>query len=539
METTFKENFKVFVRVRPFLERELTENCSFPITDVLPTNKDLHIYEFVISELKSKAEVKEMLQNPKFYQIHQFQFDRIFDESSTQNELFEHCAMPQIDYFIAGYNCTLFAYGQTGTGKTFTIEGIQNDLGLMFKTVEKVFEKIKSLKKDRAKLSISYLQIYNEIVFDLFDDIPLNSTVDFNNYSKKLQIKNSKEKGTFVENLKEITVESPNQTFALIQQGINNRASASNNLNSVSSRSHAVFCLTLEQKIDNSVTIFSKLHIVDLAGSERITLTGVSQERLTETKKINTSLSELSNVILSLNKKKDKEDFVQYRNSKLTRLLEDSLGGNTFTSFIATISPAHLMLAETLSTLKFAARAKNIKTNVSQNKKSNLDGHLKILNKYKNGLKKFGGNQFEGDSPNFNNFSEILPSEIFDGKKLGNKFLNGKNNGDFFNDSEIKVEKEKIVEVYQEMMITQRDILIQMTNKLNNKNLELLTLKKKFGEGNKIQSKYGESEIREIKDGIDLVVESLCHAHKNMDLQSIVTLLLKIQTKCNGLVNEK
>ena len=118
MEPAFKDNFKVFVRVRPFLSRETRDEPAFPVTDVLPGNTNLHVYEFVISQLKSRKEINELLANPKFYQIHQFQFDRIFDESSTQTEVFEHSVLSYVDQFLSGFNCSVFAYGQTGTGKT-------------------------------------------------------------------------------------------------------------------------------------------------------------------------------------------------------------------------------------------------------------------------------------------------------------------------------------------------------------------------------------------------------------------------------------
>lgn len=532
MDLPFKDNFKVFVRIRPFLPRETTHDFAFPITDVLSNNTNLHVYEFVAPHFKSKAEVDEMLSNPKFYQIHQFQFDRIFDENSSQNDVFEYCAQAYIDSFLSGFNCSIFAYGQTGTGKTYTIEGTEKDSGIMIRVVEQVFSRLRESGDETCKLSITYLQVYNEVIYDLLDDQALNFTSDINSYGKKLQIKLGKERGCYVEGLREVKVDSASTALSVIKRGINNRFSASNNLNAVSSRSHAVFTLMMERKGEGGVTLNSKFNVIDLAGSERITLTGVSNDRLTETKKINMSLSELSNVILALSKQTGKDDFIQYRNSKLTRLLEDSLGGNTMTSFIATISPSHLMLGETLSTLKFAARARNIKTIVTQNKKSDGD-HLKIWEKYRR--------QHAQDSEpmKIDNISEILPSSARDIKQLflrAERHDGGLTNSDF----DGKDERDKIIEVYQEMLMHQRDVLIRMTTKLNNRNLEIASLKKKMSENSKDNTNdTGIKELSEIKEGMDFLVDSLCKRNTKIDLPTIASKLITLQSKIGQLHAEK
>ena len=518
-QANFKENFKVFVRVRPFIERELIKSFSFPITDVAKNHDELHVYEFVVAELRSEAEIKKMLQNPKCYQIHQFRFDRVFDDQCSQADVFSHTTKPAIDRFFSGYNAAVFAYGQTGTGKTHTIEGTIDQPGLLYKAVEEVTNALKSWKKGSYLLTASYMQIYNENLADLLQPIgEKNAPV--------LNIKKNKDRGVYVENVKEVQIETPVQAFDTVRLGVANRSTAVTAMNALSSRSHAIFSLNLTKFVDEKTRIVSKLHLIDLAGSERITLTGVTGDRLKETKKINTSLSELSNVILALSKKKEDADFVQYRNSKLTRLLEDSLGGNTCTSFIATISPAHEALVESLSTLRFAARAKNIKSSVSLNRKENQTGHLKILERYKNDLVKFKGgelNENELDFSDLDGLSELFPKDKQDGRKA-NLALKAKNGAAFSPEGE-----ENVLDLYKDMLMTQRDVLIEMTSKLNNKNMEIITLKRQIKE----EKKQLGGEIFEIKEGIDTIVEALSKKNASIDLVSIAETLLKLQGLCN------
>ena len=543
--TTFKENFKVYVRVRPFLERELTKSCSFSIADVVQGGKELHIYEFIVAEIKSEAQIKDMLKNPKFYQIHQFEFDRTFDDKSNQEDVFTTTTKPAIDYLLKGYNGAIFAYGQTGTGKTHTIEGSTDSPGIMMRTVEDLLTKLQSWKKDSYKLCASYLQIYNETVSDLLVKPPDAKTLKKNLSSEGkggLDIKKHKEKGVFVEGIKEVEIENVGHGYEIIRTGINNRVSASTNMNELSSRSHAVFTLSLHKKVDKNSVVISKLHLIDLAGSERITLTGVTGARLQETKNINMSLSELSNVIIALGKKKDSGDFIQYRNSKLTRLLEDSLGGNTFTAFIATISPAHESLSETLSTLKFAARAKNVKTTVSMNKTIKEKGHLKILEKYKNDLMKFKG--MTAEELNFSDMDEeeaeeLINSKLKNGKarphsQIGKKGFKDDKHDRHGDNSAVPMHEDGVLELYKEMLMAQRDVLIEMTTKLNNKNMEILSLKRKLKEesGSNVAGNSNKV-LLELKEGIDSIVDALSMKNESLDLQNIAETLLKLQSKCN------
>lgn len=227
-------------------------------------------------------------------------------------------------------------------------------------------------------------------------------------------------------------------------------------MNDISSRSHAIFIIRMEKKVDEDHKIFAKLNLVDLAGSERIRITGAKGQRLAECKKINQSLGELSNVIASLTKKKNTH--IPYRNSKLTRILEDSLGGNSYTSFIATVSPAHESFSETLSTLKFASRAKNIKNVIRLNKKNTRVKPQNIFKKYDMKMRTL--RELQG-----------IPYEDPESQKeVGQGFME-----DFqFEEEHYEDELEK----YKELLLKQRDVLITVTNKLNTKDEIIRTLRK-------------------------------------------------------------
>lgn len=505
---TFKEELKIYVRIRPFLERELRTGSNFAITDISETKKDLHVYEFVVNALKSHAEISEMLKNPKYYQVHNFAFDHVFDEKSSQDDVYKITSQKSIDFFLKGYNATILAYGQTGTGKTHTIEGTANEPGIVYRVVEDILKLTKGMKD--SKISASYLQIYNENLSDLL----------FEKNSKPLDLKKDKQFGVYVENLTEKLITTLDQAYDIIKQGSNIRVTAKTMSNVQSSRSHAVFILKLERTISPKEIIVSRLYLVDLAGSERITISGVTGTRLEEAKKINTSLSELSNVILSLSKPGN--SYVTFRNSKLTRLLESSLGGNSFTSLIATVSPSHECLSETLSTLKFASRAKKIKNTVSVNKVKANDGHLKILQKYNNGLKKLKAQ--DPDAAMEISQLDALDS-ILNGKKDRNEYdteLMAYN----YNDKE----EEERLELYKEMLMNQREILIQLTNKLNVKNTEVISLKRKLQEKQSGKDASNSDTLKTVKKKIDKIVDSLSTKNKSLDLQSIAEDLLFLQT---------
>ena len=286
-------------------------------------------------------------------QDRRFAFDRVFGFDSSQDSLYIEAARSIVDSVLEGYNGTIFAYGQTGTGKTFTQSGIMDN------SFGHIFDFISSSAKDTQFLvHASYYEIYNEEIRDLLVKGP----------SKPLKLKetinSNQTNSVYVKNLSRYSVYNVSELQKLKVLGEKQRVIASTNMNVHSSRSHTVFTITIEmimksQDQPKGSLRIGKLNLVDLAGSERQTKTGTVGDRLKEAAKINLSLTSLSLVIAALTD--PKASHIPYRNSKLTRILSDSLGGNSKTLLIACIGPSKSNLDETLSTLRFASTAKKIK----------------------------------------------------------------------------------------------------------------------------------------------------------------------------------
>ncbi|KAH1104254.1 hypothetical protein GYH30_037922 [Glycine max] len=309
-----------------------------------------------------------------------FTFDLVADENVSQENLFKVAGLPMVENCMGGYNSCMFAYGQTGSGKTHTmlgdIEGGTRrhsvNCGMTPRIFEHLFTRIQKEKEARRDEKIkftckcSFLEIYNEQILDLLDPS-----------SNNLQIREDSKKGVYVENLMETEVTYAREVIQLLIQGAANRKVAATNMNRASSRSHSVFtCIIESQWESQGVTHFryARLNLVDLAGSERQKSSGAEGERLKEATNINKSLSTLGLVIMNLvSISNGKSQHVPYRDSKLTFLLQDSLGGNSKTIIIANISPSICCSLETLSTLKFAQRAKFIKNNAIVNEDASGD----------------------------------------------------------------------------------------------------------------------------------------------------------------------
>ena len=291
----------------------------------------------------------------------QFTFDGVYDHTSTQKEIFEGCALPIVRAAIEGYNGTIFCYGQTGTGKTHTMEGKdepENERGLIPNTFETVFGDIDALEAANKNFLVraSFLEIYNEEVRDLLGK----------DQTRRCDLKEDPDKGVYVKDLTTFVVKSVAEIRKLHEVGKKNRSVGATLMNADSSRSHSIFTVTIEtsevnegEAEEDAHIRVGKLNMVDLAGSERQAKTGSTGDRLKEATKINLSLSALGNVISAL--VDGKSSHIPYRDSKLTRLLQDSLGGNTKTVMIANLGPADYNFDETMSTLRYANRAKNIK----------------------------------------------------------------------------------------------------------------------------------------------------------------------------------
>ncbi|PIK48750.1 Kinesin-II 85 kDa subunit [Apostichopus japonicus] len=305
-----------------------------------------------------------------------FTFDTVFAPGCKQTDVYNQTARPIVEAVMEGYNGTIFAYGQTGTGKTYTMEGVRaqpelrgiipNSFAHIFGTIAKAGDQVRFLVR------VSYLEIYNEEVKDLLGK----------NQKSRLEVKERPDVGVYVKDLSAFVVNNADDMDRIMTLGNKNRSVGSTFMNEHSSRSHAIFSITVERSDEGAdkeqhVRV-GKLHMVDLAGSERQTKTGATGQRLIEATKINLSLSTLGNVISSL--VDGKSTHIPYRNSKLTRLLQDSLGGNAKTVMCANMGPAEYNYDETISTLRYANRAKNIKNKA----KINEDPKDALLRQFQN-----------------------------------------------------------------------------------------------------------------------------------------------------------
>ncbi|CAL1529612.1 unnamed protein product [Lymnaea stagnalis] len=334
------ESVKVVVRCRPMMEKETTEGHTRVV--------DMDVKRGVIEVRNTKAGSSEP---PK-----KFTFDSVFDWNSKQRDLYDEIFYGLVDSVLQGFNGTIFAYGQTGTGKTHTMQGLKtskDEWGVIPNSFEQIFQHISQSQNQQYLVRASYLEIYQEEIRDLLSK----------DQSKRLELKERTDTGVYVKDLSSFVTKSVKEIEHVMNVGNNNRSVGATNMNLHSSRSHAIFIITIEcsevgDDGENHIRV-GKLNMVDLAGSERQSKTGATGERLKEATKINLSLSTLGNVISAL--VDGKSTHIPYRDSKLTRLLQDSLGGNARTVMVANIGPASYNYDETLTTLRYANRAKNIK----------------------------------------------------------------------------------------------------------------------------------------------------------------------------------
>ncbi|KAJ2088724.1 tubulin-dependent ATPase kip3 [Coemansia sp. RSA 986] len=293
-----------------------------------------------------------------------FVFDRVYGEESTQQDVYEGTTRGLLDSVMAGYNATVFAYGATGCGKTYTISGCPDDPGIIFLTMQELFARVTAAEDEKAiEVTLSYLEVYNETIRDLL--APDNT--------QALALREDARQGVTVAGLSQHVPGGVNEVMELMIHGNSNRTMSPTEANAVSSRSHAVMQVHVKQRpkdggLQTDVTS-ATLSIIDLAGSERATVTRNNGARMREGANINRSLLALANCINALCDQRTKRH-IPYRDSKLTRLLKFSLGGNCRTVMITCVSPASTYYEETHNTLKYANRAKNIKTTVAKNTKS-------------------------------------------------------------------------------------------------------------------------------------------------------------------------
>ncbi|KAJ9224971.1 hypothetical protein DTO027B5_2457 [Paecilomyces variotii] len=373
-EAGAETNIHVVVRCRGRTEREVKENSGVAVAT-----------EGV------KGSNVELSMGPNAVSNKTYHFDRVFSPAADQAIIFEDVVAPILNEMLSGYNCTIFAYGQTGTGKTYTMSGDMTDtLGLLSDNAgiipRVLYALFRKLEETDSTVKCSFIELYNEELRDLLSAEDNSKLKIFENEGKK-----GHSGSTMVQGMEETYIDSAHAGIKLLQRGSHRRQVAATKCNDLSSRSHTVFTITVftkrvsesgEENIGSA-----KLNLVDLAGSENIGRSGAENKRAVEAGLINKSLLTLGRVINAL---VDKSSHIPYRESKLTRLLQDSLGGQTKTCIIATISNSRSNLEETISTLDYAFRAKNIRNrpqiNLAMSKKTLLREYTYEIEKLKSDL---------------------------------------------------------------------------------------------------------------------------------------------------------
>ncbi|NXY28320.1 KIF6 protein, partial [Pomatorhinus ruficollis] len=359
-----KETIRVYARVKPLGRRQQAGSYSVDNEEPLPSLEITVPRDLADGFINNKRE------------SYKFKFQKIFDQEAKQDVIFDSIAKPVAECVLAGYNGTIFAYGQTGSGKTFTITGgaeRYSDRGIIPRTLSYIFDQ---LQKDSSKVyttHVSYLEIYNECGYDLLDPRHEASRMED---LPKVTIMEDSDQNIHLKNLSLQQATNEEEALNLLFLGDTNRMIAETPMNQASSRSHCIFTIHISSKEPGSATVRrSKLHLVDLAGSERVAKTGIGGHLLTEAKYINLSLHYLEQVIIALAEKN--RSHIPYRNSLMTSVLRDSLGGNCMTTMISTLAMDKRNIDESISTCRFAQRVALIKNEAVLNEE--IDPRLMIV----------------------------------------------------------------------------------------------------------------------------------------------------------------
>ncbi|CAF0784093.1 unnamed protein product [Didymodactylos carnosus] len=341
----------VACRIRPMTEDEIIQGGTIIAHKVADDN--------MVVLLDPEEDPDDILRANRSRE-RKYMFDIVSDARADQQEVYAATAKILLGSVLEGYNATVFAYGATGAGKTYTMLGTENNPGVMYRTLHDLFVEIKQFQGKREyQVSMSYLEIYNELIRDLL--VPSTSFLELREDAK----------GTIqVAGLSEVVAKTPEEVMEMLHKGNRARTQEPTKANKTSSRSHAVLQVNIKQRdVTRSHTEqvrFAKLYMIDLAGSERAAQTQNTGRRMMEGAHINRSLLALGNCINALSEKSNTK-YVNYRDSKLTRILKDSLGGNSRTVMIAHVSPASVHFEESRNTLNYADRAKYIKTKIRRN----------------------------------------------------------------------------------------------------------------------------------------------------------------------------
>ena len=530
-------NILVAVRCRPLSEREKE----------ISTKETMQIIDQKIIKLKDPNGFLNPNNKRGKQQI--LEFDYAFNNKDTQEIIFNCTTKPLIEGVIKGFNSTVFAYGATGAGKTYTMLGNDENPGIMSLTFGELFKKIKNYSDREYSIKLFYLEIYNENIKDLLV-----------NNSPNLELREDPNKGLIINGITEIIVNSGEHILSILKKGNKNRTTEATNANQTSSRSHAILQIVVSYKqkgnnINNNKIRFGKLSLIDLAGSERASMTKNKGMRLIEGANINKSLLTLGNCINALCESsiKGTKTHIPYRDSKLTRLLKDSLGGNSRTVMIANVSPFIYSFDDTYNTLNYADRAKHVKTrvkaniidnnnkssinnyldvikhlqnkvillqnklytnnnliNISKKEKSNLnenekncDENLKIYNYFdkKKSISKSleKSNQRKSNKENINNINDI---------NYINKIIDNKNIGDIIEENEKKIYRiieefaqlsKAEVQIKQKVMGIQYDIYNLNNKLLNNETFYPISLSTSFAQ----RGKSEKTKLKSLKKILD------------------------------------
>ncbi|KAA8498582.1 Kinesin-like protein KIF11 [Porphyridium purpureum] len=441
-----------------------------------------------------------------------YQFDRVFGPESTQQEVYDYVAAPIVEEVLQGYNCTVFAYGQTGTGKTHTMEGqkdfqeqtmeerrkVSEHAGVIPRAISHIFSYLREHHEEYT-VRVSHLELYNEQLSDLL-------SVGGEGESDALRIFDDASKGTFVHGLEEIPVRTEEEIFAVLDKSAQKRRTAETLMNKFSSRSHSVFTVTIhirEATPDGEDLLkIGKLNLVDLAGSEDVRRSGAQNQRAREAGNINQSLLTLGRVITAL---VEKHPHVPYRDSKLTRLLQESLGGKNKTSIIATIGPGASSVEETGSTLEYAYRAKSIKNRPQVNQMMTKRALIKEYMDEIASLKR------ELDATRSKNGIFIPPEDY---EKL---MLNNKGQGERITElsqqveeSALKLEAERQTREHQALLLSSVQArLVDTEDRLRAKVSELETCEH-WLEQTKLERDEAEHAVKQFQDTERALTEQAC-----------------------------
>ena len=514
------ECVKVAIRVRPMNKHEMEQNSKLCV-EVDKVNNTVSVFN-------NKGNAKT------------FQFDYVFPMDASQREIYDTVAFPIVDSIFQGYNGTVFAYGQTGCGKTFTMMGIIDnpDLkGIIPNAFSHIFGFIKTEGESKTFLvRCSFVEIYNEEVRDLLVS-----------KSKKLDIREDPKKGIFVKELTYVTLQDTQDIQKCLDNGNKNRHVGHTSMNDQSSRSHSIFTVYLETE-ENGKIRSGKLNLVDLAGSERVGKTNATGQTFDEGKKINLSLTALGGVIdaLSSNRK-----HIPYKDSKLTRLLADSLGGNTKTVMFANISPASYNYEETFGTLRYASRAKLIKNAP----KVNEDPKDALLRKYEEEIKALkeqlsnGGNVAVGE-PKKKRKKKKKVKKVEENEEDGENGENNEENeengdedgeGDNYNDFALVEDDPEKIKLKEKLAALEKNLLdnkkLDVAGKCNNEDQAEMDEKiKEQEEENRKFREYREQQLKQSEE-MEMKLKKL-EEEKIKEEESLKNDANKLQKRIKELTSE-